>query len=219
VVWVSLLVPRFVEYAENTSSKEHTLIRAVQAEDATIVRLLLMSGADTEARDKHIRMTPLEYAATTGKTKFARILLDAGADPNGRKSWAIFPPVLRAAAGQDREMADILVAHGADYTVEAALLLGDTGFSGKAFEENPEILGGTAFFGGSILSLAVHFDRVDVARYLLELGLDPTLDTVRMQGATLRERVAAWDRHAFGELFEPYYSTDETVSERIGTVN
>jgi ankyrin repeat protein len=116
-------------------------------------------------------------------------------------------------------MVDLLLEYGADYTLESALLLGDTEFVEKALMENPEALRGTAFFGGSLLSLAVDFDRLDVARYLLDLGLDPAQDTVRYNGKTLLDRASAMNRQEFVKLFEPYYSTTEPVSERVDTGN
>jgi ankyrin repeat protein len=220
VLYGSLLVPRFVEYSEMTSSRGRTLIRAVQAEDAPVVRLLLMSGADTAARDPYGAMTPLDYAAMAGDVKIAHLLLRTGAVPNKTKEWEwTQPPLLYAAAAQDREMVDLLLEYGADYTLESALLLGDTKFVEKALLENPEALSGIGFFGGSLLSFAVNFDRLDVARYLLDLGLDPALDTVRYQGQTLLDRASALNRQEFMKLFEPYYSTNEPVSERIDTVN
>ncbi len=218
VLYGSLLVPRLVEYAETTSSRSHTLIRAIEAEDGAAVRPLLISGADAAARAPHSAMTPLAYAATTGNVKIAHLLLRAGAVPNQTKEWP-HPPLIYAAAAQDREMADLLLEYGADYTLESALLLGDTEFVEKALLENPEALRGKAYFGGSLLSLAVDFNRLDMARYLLDLGLDPSQDTVRHGGKTLLNRASAMNRQEFVRLFEPYYSATEPVSERVDTVN
>ena len=72
------------------------------------------------------------------------------------------------------EIADLLIERGANYDFVDALLLGDTETVERALLENPDKLEEMSYFGGSLLSLAFDFGRSDTARYLLELGMDPS---------------------------------------------
>src|SRR5262249_18191526 len=71
-------------------------------------------------------------------------------------------------------IAGFLVRRFAPMTPRAAVALGDADALRKFHREQPKTLtDGINWFGGSLLSVAVNHDRVDMLRMLLDLGLDP----------------------------------------------
>ena len=205
-IYVSLLGARLIEYSGGSfSGLGFALDKAVQERDVTIVRLLLMTGADPNLLDQRSGMTLLDRAAERGNQKIARILLDAGADPDG--SLQLFRrPLFHAAYRQDLEMADLLLEHGADYEVVDAVLLGDTEFVEQALNEDPKVLLYMEFYGRSLLSMAMGYGRLDTARYLLELGLDPTEEGSGGREISVLENARKRGLQDFVDLFEAYQS-------------
>ncbi len=209
VLYVSLLGARVIEYAGGSfSGLDAALSNAVQKEDTTVVRLLLMTGTDPNLGDPWMGMTPLALATEGGNLKIARILLDAGADPDG--SGELFRrPLFHAAYRQDRGIADLLLEHDAYYEVADAVLLGDTEFVERALIEDPKVLHEMDYYGMTLLHLMMDSQRLETARYLLELGLDPTEEGSGGPGVSVLQRARKAGRQDFVELFESYQSEPE----------
>jgi len=88
------------------------LITAAYRGDVEICRLLMLAGADVNAR-KEDGWSALHFAVERDEMELAQLLLDNGADPNIRKNDDGTP--LHAAVRQGRlEMARLLIAKGAD---------------------------------------------------------------------------------------------------------
>ncbi len=216
MLYVSLLAGRLIEYSGGSfSGLGFALDKAVQERDVTIVRLLLMTGADPNLLDQRSGMTLLDRAAERGNLKIARILLDAGADPDG--SLQLFRrPLFHAAYRQDREMADLLLEHGAYYEVVDAVLLEDKEFVEEAMIEDSGVLRDTSYYGRSLLSMAMGYGRLDTARYLLELGLDPTEEGSGGQEGSVLDQARKSRREDFVELFESYRPASDDEEEIVG---
>jgi len=215
LLYASLLGARLIGYSGGSfSGLGFALDKAIQERDATVVRLLLMTGADPNLLDQRSGMTLLDRAAERGNLKIARILLDAGADPDG--SLQLFRrPLFHAAYRQDREMADLLLEHGAYYELVDAVLLSDTEFVEQALIEDPTVLQDMSYYGRSLLSMAMGYGRLDTARYLLELGLDPTGEGSGGQEGSVLDQARKSRREDFVELFESYQSVSKPESEIV----
>jgi ankyrin repeat protein len=77
------------------------------------VKMLIAAGAELDARDKYVGLTPLHRAAANGHTEIAKLLIAAGAEPDARNSFGWTP--LHAAASNGRtETAKLLIDAGAE---------------------------------------------------------------------------------------------------------
>ena len=130
----------------------------------SLVRQLLLHGADPNARGGEKATTPLYWAIRYGNITIATTLLDNGADPNapirlGRGKHRLTP--LRFAIQQNqRDIARTLVDHGA----------------------NPNQQGPGC---GPLLVKATAVEDVDLTKAMLEKGADPNVKTKRGNSSPL----------------------------------
>ncbi len=90
-----------------------TLVDAIRRGDAPAVRARLEAGANANAVDATMGVTPLAWAVMLGDAETAALLLDRGADVNGRNVDGNTP--LHGAAFLGRvAMVDLLLEKGAD---------------------------------------------------------------------------------------------------------
>lgn len=216
VFYLSLLGARIIEYSRGSFSDFGSALQnAVKRGDATVVRLLLITGADPNQISQRSGMTLLDRAAERGDLKVARILLDAGAEPNG--SVQIFErPLFHAAYSKDREMVDLLMEHGAYYEVVDAVLLGDVEFVEQAMIEDPKMLQDIGSDGRSLLFFPMIWGRLDTTNFLLELGLDPTIEGSGVPGESVLDYARKQGQQDFVELFESYESVSEPDAALVG---
>ena len=212
-LFVSLLGARLIGYSYETSTGMHglrfALHKASRDGDAVLVRLLLMTGADPNLAEPVAGIRPLHLAAIEGHLKIARLLLDEGAEPNGPPGM-FERPLFFAARGHEQEMADLLFERGASYEFVDAVFLGDTDFVEQTLIEDPEKLHETDSYGRSLLNMAIISDRLDTARYLLELGMDPTREGSDLQGNHTALEMARWmEVEDIVDLFESYQLVSE----------
>lgn len=85
----------------------------VEDSGAAIVRMLVESGADVNARENLKKCTALHMAARRGNVAVAKALLDSGADIEARDSTGD-SPLRRAVNCAKPEVAALLLARGAD---------------------------------------------------------------------------------------------------------
>lgn len=98
---------------QRASAGPPSLWRACATGEAGQVRQFLEKGADLNAQDPALGMTPLSHAALHGRVEIVRLLLDGGADAQGRGRDG--STALHAAAFLGRaEIADALLKAGAD---------------------------------------------------------------------------------------------------------
>ena len=154
--------------------EERTLGLAVQWGDHSIVKSLILAGADVDMRDD-LDKTPLAYAVDSQDQELARLILDAGADINGT-FWYGGDYLKLALRNGDVSMACYLLRRGADPR--------DTPELGKAMVENPEFLelvlekhrmrysDFPSKFGCKALIQAIKLGDKDTIRIMLERGLD-----------------------------------------------
>ena len=94
------------------------LHRAAISGHADVVELLLVKGADTNARDSFGSIA-LHYAAEKGHKQIAELLIDRGADVNARRSWpAGDTPLHEAVRAEHEDIVRLLIDNGADVNVK-----------------------------------------------------------------------------------------------------
>jgi peptidoglycan/LPS O-acetylase OafA/YrhL len=90
-----------------------TLVAAIRRGDLAATRQRLDKGADVEASDSSLGVTPLAWAALRGDVDAARLLIDRGADVNSRNRDGSSP--LHAASFLGRKgVVELLIERGAD---------------------------------------------------------------------------------------------------------
>src|SRR5882724_8200363 len=98
--------------SQDKTEVDHALFRACSDGRLNVVRSLLDSGADVNAREQE-NETPLMYAAVEGHTEVALLLISRGADVNAasvNKETALG----RAAMRGRNETVEALISKGAD---------------------------------------------------------------------------------------------------------
>ncbi len=147
----------------NAADAEGTpaLMAATLFSDAKMVELLLKHGADANKADAS-GATALMWAIPN--VEKARILLSAGANVNARSQTERTPLLVAAAYPRTVELLRLLLDRGADLRVQDRA-------------------------GATALSLAVRSADVDVVRFLVEKGLDPSA----LSPAARRVGFTRWD--------------------------
>lgn len=120
--------------AVDTKTLDAQLIKAVQKEDLTNIRLTISLGAnvntfdqdskeDVTAEDKLTkeRLTPLMHAAKQGNAKIAAILITHGADINAQSSIWGFTPLHFAVKAESPEIVTLLLKKGANVDTSSAV--------------------------------------------------------------------------------------------------
>lgn len=156
----TLLVDKGAKPASELPKLAMTIWQAAKAGDLGVLKRLTsdktvdLNGTD----DKGV--TPLSWAAITGKTKAAALLIEAGADVNGRNQDKGTP--LHSAAFMGRlEVVELLVAKDAD--VNATNAMGHTPLSAVESEWSPQVEGIVKFVA-RFLKTEVDMDDLKAAR-------------------------------------------------------
>lgn len=106
-IW-AILTPRTSAVVD-----DGTLVAAIRLGDTAAVKIRLDQGADVNAPDEAMRVTPLAWAALRGDLETTRLLLERGADINGRNSDGSTPLHGAAFLGHP-EVAELLIEKGSD---------------------------------------------------------------------------------------------------------
>ena len=118
------------------------LIEAIEEGSLEVVKMLIESGADVNARyDEGWKFTPLMFAAEMGDVEIVRLLLESGADVNAKDLYEVTALMW----AENFEVATLLIEAGAD--VEAKNCQGRTA-----------------------LMYAVESGHLDVAKIILKVG-------------------------------------------------
>ena len=161
-------------HPDNNDCYKSALLHAIEWGDCTIVKALILAGADVNTAD-HNDASPLNYAVERQDYALVDCLLEAGA--TFRTDYSETESALEVALRiGDISMACSLLDRGADPT--------DTEVLGKAMVENPQFFDLLlvkhklrypviqATFGGNALIKAVELGDQNVIRKMLERGLD-----------------------------------------------
>lgn len=192
LVYPSVLVYRYIDLSGGsfTSDGARTaLVEAIQRDDLSMMRALLIMGADPDRRSGDLEMPPLSVAAQAGKDRAVELLLDYGAHPDSAEhvfedlfEIAKMPPgaistfdrpMFRAAKNGHRKVADVLRAHGARFEIWDAIFLADQDTVQAMISSSAEVAESIRENGQHALAIAVNSDDLDAAKMLLELGVNP----------------------------------------------
>ena len=115
-------------------SRKTALLRAIELEDITIIRLLLRFGADVNRPAKgRVKRTPLQQAAEQGNLKVFQLLLLSGAKVNDAPAHSGGATALQLAAiGGFVGIVELLWENGADVNAPGAKIHGRTAIEGAA---------------------------------------------------------------------------------------
>ena len=162
---------------------ENLLRFAVSSYDLDAVRLLLLFGANSNAKD-HAGLTPLYTATEVMFLEGAQMLLKYGADPNlsaGRNKETPFAASLKEGKAH---FAQLYLEHGA--ATDVIMANGNTPFI-QAMDTSTELsivemmlklgsdVNGKNKHGETALFKAINADRLDLVQLLLERGANPNL--------------------------------------------
>jgi ankyrin repeat protein len=89
-----------------------------KADVSEIIRLLLVNGADANARDVHYNSVPLHYAAQAANPDAVQLLLEYGADVNAIGHAINVTPLHFAASSAGVECVKLLLENGADIEIK-----------------------------------------------------------------------------------------------------
>jgi uncharacterized protein len=162
------------------ASGDGPMIRAVKAGDLAVVRALIASGEDVNARSGD-GSTPLLWAVHNAETEIARVLIGAGADVDVANAYGV-TPLLDASRTGDAAMVDLLLQAGADPARthpegETALMAAARSGSVRAvrllLDRGADVDAAEGVQQTTALMWASAEGHVDVVDALLEAGADP----------------------------------------------
>ncbi len=147
-------------------------------DNATAIRLLQEDGSLIQACDRG-GATPLHIAAQESNGEMVAWLLQRRANSRKRDIQDRTPLDRAALAADPRNdsaklfpaIARQLLENGAELTIYAAVALGDAARIRELVEADPGVLRRIGRNGG-LLTLAVNHGRIEIARLLLDLGVD-----------------------------------------------
>ena len=156
---------------------------AIANHDLDSVRLLLLFGADANAKDMDA-VTPLYAATETKNFEAAALLLKYGADPNLSAGPNEESPFASSLCDSRAHFAQLFLKHGAD--ADATMDNGDTPFIHAMNPSTPMNLVGLMLVyeaqpnnkngrGETALFRAINAKRLDLVTVLLDHGADPNL--------------------------------------------
>tara|TARA_Y100001934_G_scaffold199352_1_gene234971 strand:- start:46 stop:1305 length:1260 start_codon:yes stop_codon:yes gene_type:complete len=131
-----------------------------------VLQLLIDNGVKPDQRNGAHGITALGAAGIANQPESAKILLDAGADPN-KGNGSGYTTVHEAAKWGGTDVLEIILSNGGDVTQVV-------GNGQSALQLVASIYNSSLQFGKSeYAKYAVTDRRLDMARYLVEKGLDP----------------------------------------------
>jgi ankyrin repeat protein len=151
---------------------------AVGGTHEPVVALLLERGANPNVRDEGDDAMPLHFAAEKEHLGIIRLLVEHGADPIGEGTYHELDVLGWATCfgtGR-RDVVDYLVAHGAQYTIFAAVAMGEVGIVRSLVARSPADLERRMDETNrrrTPLHLAVVRKQAAMVATLLDLGGDP----------------------------------------------
>jgi ankyrin repeat protein len=166
--------PHLMEAREEEEHRTPLLVAAIYGR-TDVVRLLLERGADINAGDDS-DITALQYAAEEGHEEVVSILLSCGADSSRRGSSGLTALILSSFSGR-LDVVQHLLQH----------------MAGRGLDERNHN-GRTALWGACLNN------HVEVARFLLLAGADPTIADTDEE--TPRQAAARYGRPACVSLLE-----------------
>ena len=167
-----------------TSNGEPPLYEAARKNSVVLARLLIESGADFKATNKH-GVTPLHIAVQHNSTDVAGLLIKSGADIEATNNHGATPLHI-AAEKNSVDVAGLLIESGADFKatdkdgftpLHIAALYNSTDVARLLIESGADIEA-TNNHGATPLHIAAQSNSTNVARLLIESGADIEASTI-----------------------------------------
>ncbi len=181
-----------------------------------VVHLLIERRADPNARDAR-KQSPLHFAASSGHAAAVQRLLAAGADPDVQDERGQFPYDL-AARGEHRGVIDALCAFVTRRAPEldrvaAAIAADDLDSVRVALLAQPGLATARGPYGRTLLHVAAHHLRPEIASLLVTTGADPNVKAwgARSPLCAVVESIRGRSDATRGE-FTPTYSVEPGAS-------
>ena len=183
VLVVTVPALALVLVAHHSWHSETPLLQAVRYGHPTWTWLLLVAGADANARARPWEHSPLHEAAYDGRLEVARLLLDHGADPNavhvGNPDLPYMLPgttaLYMALYLRHADVAGLLIARGAKHTLHTAAGMGDIAALTELLDAGGAV-DARSPLQETPLMFAAMYDRANAVRLLLDRGADIEAD-------------------------------------------
>jgi ankyrin repeat protein len=203
---------------------DHPIHKAAALGQVDAVRGLLDADATLLNRGSRHGITPLHCAVLGGSHEAVNLLLDRGANIHARNPGDL--QAIDFAIWGDRRpsvndgIVRLLVSRGATYDLTVAAALGDLAGVRQMLDDNPSRISETRPNGRRPLSAAVEFGHDDIARLLLEQGVDPRWEEPDAPHGTSLHKAAVGGSLAMVKLLldhgaDPNEDIDSTSSASV----
>lgn len=98
---------------KNIAPLDQKLFYAIKEQNIEKIKLLLDQGANVNAQNSRIKITPLETAIKANNAEIAELLLQHGADTT-QLNWCKHTPLLQAVKKDNIKIVELLLEYGAD---------------------------------------------------------------------------------------------------------
>ena len=124
--WVLL---SFLFVTQAVAELNEELFEAVEKGNLALVKQLVSKGANINAKDELLGITPLHLAAEKGNLDIVKYLVTKGANVNTKDDYFSWTPLHIAARDGELEIIKYLISKGSDVNADVISLAKDMGYS------------------------------------------------------------------------------------------